>query len=140
MSLSEESKKKLRGLLHDMRQEIIDQVRVQNERSREKDYMGDLTDCATSDMAAEYAHILSERLRQRLHLIEDALVAIENGYYGLCEECEEPIHEKRLQLMPFARLCVGCQSELERQAKMRGESLTDISLMRLTFPERVESE
>jgi DnaK suppressor protein len=126
MSLSEKNKKKLRTLLEDMRQEIIDQVRVQSERSREKDHMGDLTDCATSDMAAEYAHVLSERLRHRLNSIEDALVAIDNGYYGLCEECEEAIHEKRLELMPFARFCVRCQSELERQAKMRGESLADI--------------
>jgi len=126
MSLSAKSKKKLRTLLEDMRQEIIDQVKVQNERSREKDHAGDLTDCATSDMAAEYAHMLSERLRNRLYRIEDALAAIENGYYGLCEECEEPIHEKRLKLMPFARFCVRCQSELERQAKMRGESLADI--------------
>jgi DnaK suppressor protein len=54
-------------------------------------------------------------------LIEDALDGIENGYYGYCEECEEPISEKRLQLMPFALYCVRCQSELERQAKLRGE-------------------
>ena len=37
--------------------------------------------------------------------------------------------EKRLESMPFARFCVSCKSELERQAKMRGESFTDISLM-----------
>lgn len=129
MSLSEESRRNFCKLLEDMRGEIIDQLRVQIERTREKDHMGDLGDCATSDMAAEYAHILGERLRQRLQLIEDALVAIENGYYGLCEECEEPINEKRLQLMPFARFCVRCQSELERQAKMRGDTFSDIGLM-----------
>ncbi len=129
MSLSEESRRNFCKLLEDMRGEIIDQLRVQNERTREKDYMGDLGDCATSDMTAEYAHILGERLRQRLQLIEDALMAIENGYYGLCEECEEPINEKRLQLMPFARFCVCCQSELERQAKMRGDTFGDVGLM-----------
>ena len=121
MALSEESKQQLRKSLEDMRRELLDEMRVQIERAREKDHMGDLGDYATADMAAEYAHLFGERLRRRLQMIEDALDGIENGDYGICEECEEPINEKRLQLMPFALFCVRCQSELERQAKLRGE-------------------
>ena len=121
MTLSKKSKQQLRKTLEDMRQELLDEVRVQIERSRVKEHMGDLGDYATADMAAEYAHLFGERLRHKLQLIEDALDGIENGYYGFCEECEEPINEKRLQLMPFALYCVRCQSELERQAKLRGE-------------------
>ena len=125
MTLSEKSKQQLRKALEDMRQEILDEVRVQIERARVKDHMGDLGDYATADMAAEYAHLFGERLRRRLQLIEDALEGIENGDYGICEECEEPINEKRLQLMPFALFCVRCQSELERQAKIRGETFEE---------------
>ncbi len=125
MTLSDKSKQRLRKALEDMRREILDEVRVQIERSRVKDHTGDLGDYATADMAAEYAHLLGERLRKRLQLIEDALDGIENGDYGFCDECDEPINEKRLQLMPFALFCVRCQSELERQAKMRGETLEE---------------
>ena len=125
MTLSDESRQRLRKTLEDMRQEILDEVRVQIERSRVKDHTGDLGDYATADMAAEYAHLFGERLRKRLHLIEDALDGIENGDYGFCEECEEPINEKRLQLMPFALFCVHCQSAMERQAKMRGETFEE---------------
>ena len=125
MTLSDKSKQRLRKTLEDMRQEILDEVRVQIERSRVKDHTGDLGDYATADMAAEYAHLFGERLRKRLQLIEDALDGIENGDYGFCEECDEPINEKRLQLMPFALFCVRCQSELERQAKMRGETFEE---------------
>ena len=121
MTLSKKSKKQLQKTLEDMRQEILEEVRVQIERSRVQDHMGDLGDYATADMATEYAHLFGERLMHRLQLIEDALEGIENGDYGFCEECEEPINEKRLQLMPFALFCVRCQSELERQAKIRGE-------------------
>jgi DnaK suppressor protein len=135
MALSEKIRAQLRKILEDMRQEMLDQVKVQNERARNKDYMGDLGDCATSDMLAEYAHIFGERLRRRLVLIEEALEAIRDGDYGFCEECEEPISEKRLQLMPFARFCVRCQSELERRAKMRGEIFTDINHMEYRFQE-----
>ena len=125
MALSEESKKQLRKSLEDMRRELLDEMRVQIERAREKDHMGDLGDYATADMAAEYAHLFGERLRRRLQMIEDALDGIENGDYGICEECEEPINEKRLQLMPFALFCVRCQSELEREAKVRGEAFEE---------------
>ena len=115
MALAEETREQLRSMLEGMRQEILDEVKVQKEKARSKDYMGDLGDYATSDMVAEYAHIFGERLRRRLILIEEALEAIEDGDYGICEECEEAIGEKRLQLMPFARFCVRCQSELERR-------------------------
>jgi DnaK suppressor protein len=135
MTLSENTRKELRKILEDMRQEMLDEVKVQKERARTKDYTGDLGDHATSDMLAEYAHIFSERLRRRLLLIEEALEALEDGNYGLCEECEEPISEKRLQLMPFARFCVRCQSELERRAKIRGETFTDINHMEYRFQE-----
>ena len=138
MALSKDTKEQLRKKLEDMRQEILDEVKVQKERARSKDYMGDLGDCATSDMVAEYAHIFGERLRRRLIMIEEALEAIEDGHYGFCEECEEPINEKRLLLMPFARLCVRCQSELERRAKMRGETFTDINHIEYRFQEESE--
>ena len=138
MALSKKTREQLRKILEGMRQEILDEVKVQKERARNKDYMGDLGDCATSDMLAEYAHIFGERLRRRLISIEEALEAIEDGDYGSCEECEEPISEKRLQLMPFARFCVRCQSELERRAKMRGETFTDINHLEYSFQEESE--
>ena len=125
MTLSDESRQRLRKTLEDMRQEILEEVRVQIERARVKDHTGDLGDYATADMAAEYAHLFGERLRKRLHLIEDALDGIKNGDYGFCEECEEPINEQRLQLMPFALFCVHCQSAMECQAKMRGETFEE---------------
>jgi DnaK suppressor protein len=138
MALSKNTKEQLRQKLEDMRQEILDEVKVQKERARSKDYMGDLGDCAASDMVAEYAHIFGERLRRRLIMIEEALEAIEDGDYGFCEECEEPINERRLLLMPFARLCVRCQSELERRAKMRGETFTELNHMEYRFQEESE--
>jgi DnaK suppressor protein len=138
MALSKKTKEHLRAILEGMRQEILDEVKVQKDKACSKDYVGDLGDHANSDMVAEYAHIFGERLRQRLILIEEALDAIENGEYGFCEECVEPISEKRLQLMPFARFCVRCQSELERRAKMRGDTFTDLNHMEYRFTEKSE--
>ena len=128
MTISEETKQNLRKMLLDMRQESLDRVRTQHQIERERDHVGDLGDYTVSEMAAEYACMLRERLRERILSIDEALDAIEDGDYGICEECEEAISEKRLLLMPFARMCVRCQSELERQAKLRGEIIIESSV------------
>jgi DnaK suppressor protein len=44
-----------------------------------------------------------------------ALDKIRSGDYGICENCEQPIHPKRLQAVPWATLCVSCQSLVEGQ-------------------------
>lgn len=57
-----------------------------------------------------------ERLDQQTRLKRDiqlALTAIEEGTYGICARCEEPIPSRRLDAVPWALLCVGCQSDLE---------------------------
>jgi DnaK suppressor protein len=48
----------------------------------------------------------------QLRLIEEALDRIQSGDYGICLSCEEPIPDKRLQALPWARYCVSCQEEI----------------------------
>ncbi len=52
-----------------------------------------------------------------IHQIDEALHALEAGTYGKCEMCGCEIEPPRLKALPFAKTCVGCQSEMER---MRG--------------------
>ena len=47
-----------------------------------------------------------------LREISDALRRNENGNFGICLECEEPISAKRLEAVPWARYCVTCQEEI----------------------------
>ncbi len=47
-----------------------------------------------------------------LREIEDALRRLEQGTYGTCMECEEPISVKRLNAVPWARYCVTCQEAI----------------------------
>jgi len=47
-----------------------------------------------------------------LREIGDALHRIEQGTYGVCAECEEPISAKRLDAVPWARYCVTCQEAI----------------------------
>ena len=45
----------------------------------------------------------------QLRLVEEALDRLDAGDYGICLGCEEPIAEKRLRALPWARYCVTCQ-------------------------------
>ena len=47
-----------------------------------------------------------------LREISDALLRYDNGSYGICAECEEPISTKRLDAVPWARYCVTCQESI----------------------------
>ncbi len=50
---------------------------------------------------------------RQLRMVEEALDRLESGDYGICPACEEPIAEKRLQALPWARYCVKCEGEAE---------------------------
>ena len=51
-----------------------------------------------------------------LREVEEALLRVKEGVYGVCQECEEPISPKRLQALPWAKFCVRCQEMLGAMA------------------------
>jgi DnaK suppressor protein len=59
-----------------------------------------------------------------LREVEAALRRIEQGTYGVCHECEEPISVKRLDAVPWARYCVTCQEQVAARVAM-GEPETE---------------
>lgn len=75
---------------------------------------GDIYDQASSERDRELGLLLGDREREKLHAIDDALLRINEGEYGICEECEEEIPLGRLKAMPFTRHCVKCKSDLEK--------------------------
>jgi RNA polymerase-binding transcription factor len=65
------------------------------------------------DMAVQ---TLNQQARS-IQEIRDALARIEDGSYGQCERCEEPIPPRRLEALPWARMCVQCQSAVESEGR-----------------------
>jgi DnaK suppressor protein len=51
------------------------------------------------------------QVENEIELIEAALVRIDEGHYGVCERCGEPIREERLEALPYTRLCMACARE-----------------------------
>jgi RNA polymerase-binding transcription factor len=74
----------------------------------------DIADRASSAFQREFSFSLSENEGKVLRLIEEALARLENGRYGLCVHCEEPIEAARLEAIPWARHCIACQELQDR--------------------------
>jgi DnaK suppressor protein len=53
---------------------------------------------------------LSAQARAAVEEIDKALAKIEQGTYGICEKCGEPIKKARLKALPYASLCISCKS------------------------------
>ena len=49
--------------------------------------------------------------------VNDALRKINDGTYGLCENCKKEIAEERLDIIPYARLCISCENEFRQKAE-----------------------
>lgn len=76
---------------------------------------GDIYDQASSERDRELGLLLGDREREKLRNIDEALLKIEEGEYGICEECEEDIPIGRLKVVPFAHYCVKCKADIEKQ-------------------------
>ena len=79
------------------------------------DGVKDSVDMSLQDVNQELQLRLGERESQAVADIDQALLRIEEGSYGICQSCNKPIDERRLEAVPTARYDAACQSKLEAQ-------------------------
>jgi len=70
-------------------------------------------DLALRDVIEELALRLGERESQMVADIDQALLRMDEGAYGLCVRCSKPIDERRLEAVPTARYDAACQATIE---------------------------
>ena len=106
----------MKQMLLKMREELLKDVTraVKEESNHLRFDVGDFYDHASEDRQRELALTLSNRERDKLMLIEQALKRVEEGTYGICEVTGEKIGEERLRVLPFTMLSVEAQEEIER--------------------------
>jgi len=87
----------------------------------QRDSSGDLSgysfhmaDAGTDAIEREKAFMFASAEGRMLLEINEALRRLYRGEYGLCESCGKPIARARLEVMPFARLCIECKEKEER--------------------------
>jgi DnaK suppressor protein len=77
--------------------------------------IGDEGDRADTDRTHEVSILISARDKEKLVAIEEALEKIRERTYGVCQDCGDEIGWGRLKAIPLAKLCVTCQSRLEKE-------------------------
>ena len=116
--------KKANDTLLEMKKQLLREIRddVRDESEGGKDEGRDTYDLASDERDREINMILSDRDREKLLAIDDALQRIEGKTYGMCdcgcERCDGEIGLARLKVLPFTRLCVRCQEETEKENRL----------------------
>jgi DnaK suppressor protein len=101
-------------LLNQLRQ-YSEQIRTDQAAALEAydDGVKDSVDLSVQDLNKEIALRLGERSSQVVADIDQALLRIKEGTYGICARCGKPIDERRLEALPTARYDAACQAAIE---------------------------
>ncbi|MBI4562267.1 MAG: TraR/DksA C4-type zinc finger protein [Candidatus Rokubacteria bacterium] len=116
----------LRRMLLAKQQELVARIRQGRGGLREgavelaEVSLGDLADRPVLTPEAEIGYEVVDHRAHILTQIDHALRKLEEGTYGRCETCDEPIPPARLQALPFAIRCTRCQEAWERRARRAG--------------------
>jgi len=125
--LSKAELEKHRQILTEQRERLsgdISHLKDDHLQKSQKDMTGELSgysihmaDMSGDDYDRGVALGIFTQEQEILYHIEEALKRIEDGTFGICEVCEKPVSGKRLEAVPYATLCIQCQSEQEKKKK-----------------------
>ncbi len=128
MTLSKEQLKQFRQLLITERAKLADEIRslAQDASKSPREASGDLSAYTVhmADMAADtYEREVSMNIvsseQELLYQVDDALKRLDDGSFGVCQQCSQPITMSRLKAVPYASLCIACQRTKEQQKNKR---------------------
>ncbi|MDG1929436.1 MAG: TraR/DksA C4-type zinc finger protein [Nitrospinaceae bacterium] len=112
--------KHFQSLLENIYIEIVGDVEKahHNKKSNEVQQMADISDDAARSYGKKLHGDLEEQEWVKLKQVEAALKKVEDGEYGICEQCEQEILETRLEIMPYTEFCIQCLSEIEKNTSL----------------------
>lgn len=112
----------MKRMLTELRDQELQRVRtlMHSETDLAAQAPGDELDQASRDGDLEFHASLLDLAERRLTAIASTLARIDEGRFGLCEECGDQISLTRLQSVPFARYCFDCQKGIEAASRRTG--------------------
>ena len=78
-----------------------------------------LADLGTENFQQELSLSLLEGKTGLLTDVSDALQRLDDGTFGVCENCQQPISKDRLDALPYTRHCIECAGRLDREDAVR---------------------
>jgi DnaK suppressor protein len=111
--------KRFKQLLTEKRDEIVKKAKqtLEEDMTLDANDLPDEMDLASSEYLQSFTFRLRGREKVFLDKIEKALRKIEDGSFGVCEECSEEISVKRLEARPETTLCIRCKEDQERMER-----------------------
>lgn len=109
-TLLEERERVVHAIEH-LHQETAGSIEDEGEEIQSDNHLGDM---ATITFDREMSYTLEENAEHVLEEIDSALRRIEDGTFGICADCGQPIAEGRLEAIPYATKCVDCKRREER--------------------------
>jgi DnaK suppressor protein len=109
--------KLLRRRLETERESLLGELKTSASlvaEGREGSTYGEEGDFAAGIVEVEKGLVLEKHIRDQLAEVEHALHKFDQGTYGLCDICGQPIDPARLEALPQANLCLSCKA---RRAK-----------------------
>ncbi len=117
--------KEFRKIVQKRKEEILDDLKhIADDtlRKSQKEASGDISgytyhmaDVATDNYDREFSLGLASDERKSLYELDDAIKRIEEGTFGICDDCNNTITKIRLKAVPSARLCIKCQQKREKR-------------------------
>jgi DnaK suppressor protein len=113
----------LRGMLEDRRREIHERLRsLRDSIPADSHDVRDTEEQSVDDFVQEVDLALMQMKTETLKKIDQAILRLEEGTYGRCQECDVEIPAPRLRALPFAALCRDCQEETESNVRAAREA------------------
>ncbi len=108
-----------RKILNTKLEELLQEAEktVSGMNRADDDHFPDPTDRASLETDRNFILRVRDRERKLIVKVKEALKRIEEGTYGICEICGEPISEKRLEARPVTTSCIECKKEEEEYEK-----------------------
>lgn len=120
--LSKKDLKKFRELLENKRNSVLENARktLADSMVLDPNDLPDEMDLASSEYLQSFEFRLRGREKAHLAKLNLALRKMDEGTFGICAECEEPINKKRLEARPETQLCIRCKEDQEQAEKAYG--------------------
>ena len=121
-ALTKRDLKKFRELLETKRNAVVENAKktLTDNMVLDPNDLPDEMDLASSEYLQSFEFRLRGREKAHLAKLDLALRKIDDGSFGICTECEEPINKKRLEARPETQLCIRCKEDQEQAEKAYG--------------------
>jgi len=109
-----------RELLNERLKAILEEAgKTVKGMTNDRDSFPDPTDRANLETDRNFLLRIRDRERKLIGKIKEALARIDDGSFGICEECGDDISEERLKARPVTTLCIDCKTKAEEEEKQK---------------------